>query len=90
MFKLPNLKLYRKLLLLSVIIAGIFVITFARPVSDPCCDACDAVFAGCIADCNDGSVKIWAIPACEADCAAARETCRNVCYPQPGPECPVS
>ncbi len=93
MFKLHDLKLYRKFLLLAVMIAALVVISSAhkKNTSDPCCDACDETYAGCVEYCNTtNEIKTYMIPACLADCAAARVTCRNMCYPQPGPECPVS
>jgi hypothetical protein len=93
MFRSPVIKLYCKFLMLGVMIAALVVISSAhkKTVSDPCCDACDEIYTSCVEYCNTTEdIKTWMIPACLADCAAARITCRNTCYPQPGPECPVS
>jgi len=88
MFKFPRLKLYRKFLILSVMLVSLFVLSSNRRVAaeEPCCEACNATAASCVDYCNSDQVKEWMVTGCLSDCAAARVACRHACAPVGAPE----
>lgn len=88
MFKFPNSKLYRKFLILGVMLTSLFVLSSIRRVAaeEPCCENCNAVAAACVEYCYSDLIKYWMRDGCLADCEAARVACRHACTPQGAPE----
>jgi hypothetical protein len=80
MFSYPKLKLARKLVILSVMLVGLFVLTARNNVSaQPCCDSCDPTYSACLDYCYSGQIKDWMVPACLADCDTHYNWCIGHC-----------
>lgn len=88
MLKFANLKLYRKFLILAVMVGSLFVLSSNRHVraEDPCCEACNATAVSCVEFCYSDQIKPWMVAGCLSDCEAARVACRHACTPQGAPE----
>jgi hypothetical protein len=55
MLKYLDPKLYRKFLILAVLLGGLFMVSFTNPAKASttfCCSECDVPHMECIADCN--------------------------------------
>jgi len=60
MLKTINLKLYRKFLILAVMIGGLFMVTSINRVSAiPCCSDCQAAYDGCVEACYNPNPGKW-------------------------------
>ena len=56
MSKFPNLKLYRKFLILAVLLAGLFISSSSanRAGATLCCDYCQILYVSCMNTCANG------------------------------------
>jgi hypothetical protein len=60
MFKTTNLKLYRKFLILAVMIGGLFMVASINRVSAiPCCSDCEDARDSCVAACYNPNPGKW-------------------------------
>jgi len=60
MFKFENLKLYRKFLILVVMIGGLFMVTSINRVSaQPCCSECEEAYNWCVDACYNPNPGKW-------------------------------
>jgi hypothetical protein len=77
MFRSSYLKLYRKLLILCVITAGVFVLSANVRVSAvPCCNACEPAYDECLTWCSGEEWKPQFYSYCVATyCEPAYYTC---------------
>jgi hypothetical protein len=80
MFRFPNLKLYRKFLILAVMLTGIFILSSTRHVAaETCCEDCIATLQSCHAYCLSGEVapgdRVHCVQGCFADFAVCSDLC---------------
>ncbi len=86
MLKYFDLKLYRKFLVLAVLLVGLFVAASANKTSASlaiCCSACDANYDTCVDICYNGDPR--ALNKCLNDCGDVW----NHCYSGP-PSCNIN
>jgi hypothetical protein len=81
MFKTNNLKLYRKFFIVAVLLGGLSLVSFSNAAALPCCSSCEDTLTACLTTCNNGQIKVWMIPACEAACYHNYDNCNNHCNP---------
>lgn len=83
MFKLTNLKLYRKFLILAILIGSCLALSSNERVAagSPCCDACLAAYDACVYDCNRGVIPPFQVPACLQACDNNYTACTVPCAP---------
>jgi hypothetical protein len=79
MFRFPDLKLYRKLLILGILSVSLFVLSAnSRVAASACCDACLATYDSCINYCyglnNDPDMS-----ECLVACGTSYEACSRAC-----------
>jgi hypothetical protein len=58
MFRYPNLKLYRKFLILAVLLGGLFIAASTHKAgasTAPCCSFCDNTYDTCTTGCDNGN-----------------------------------
>jgi hypothetical protein len=71
MVRFSNLKLYRKFLILAVMLASLFILPSTNRVgATPCCDYCQILYESCIRNCENGppeSYESCAFYGCEVD-----------------------
>lgn len=81
MSNFPDLKLYRKFLILAVMLAGIFVVSSARHAAagTTCCDDCFSAWSSCMDFCHSDQIKDWMVPACETSCYSDYANCAHSC-----------
>jgi hypothetical protein len=81
MLKTTNLKLYRKFLILAILLGGLSLASHSSAAPPPCCSSCLDTYTACVTTCNNGQIKDWMIPACEAACYDTYDWCENHCNP---------
>lgn len=60
MLKTTNLKLYRKFLILAIMVGGLFMITSINRVGAiPCCSDCEEAWDACVAACYNPNPGKW-------------------------------
>ncbi len=81
MFKFPNLKLYRKFLILAVLLGGLFIAAQSSHISAiPCCSACEEFYINCDYTCFVTTKNEAQYQAClHADCDPFYNSCMNNC-----------
>ncbi len=78
MFRTTRMKLYRRFLILAVLLTGLYALPVSNNVAaNACCDACDLAYDNCVFYCEN-LVKEPCVATCESDYLA----CGNLC---PGP-----
>lgn len=78
MFKVANLKLYRKALILALMLGCLSFISYGKQVALPCCDSCDPAYDLCENNCYL-YVKPENWPACLAVCENHYNNCVGHC-----------
>jgi len=72
-------KLYRKVLILCVLLTSLFALSSARPTAaNPCCVACAATYGSCTEICY-GLSSDPAMIACLLACAGDYDNCSRAC-----------
>ncbi len=86
MFRSSYSKLYRKLLILCVMTAGVLVLSANVSVSAvPCCFPCDNAYSDCLAWCSGEEWKPEFYSYCVATyCEPAYQSCGQFCEIEPG------
>ncbi len=73
-----DLKLYRKFLIIGVLLTSAFVVSSTNRASASCCDICEDNLSACNTICY-GLSSDPATEDCLADCAEAYDTCSHRC-----------
>jgi len=83
MFRFPDLKLYRKFLILAILIGSCLALSSNQQVAagSACCDACLATYNSCVEYCNRGPVPPFQVPACLQACDNNYTACTVPCAP---------
>lgn len=86
MWKYFDPKLFRKLLILAVMVAGVFILSGNRPAAAmPCCFPCNTAYDECLAWCSGEDWKPQFYSYCVATyCEPDYQTCGQFCEEQPG------
>ncbi len=88
MFKFPSLKLYRKFLILAVMITSLFILSSTRRVAaDSCCDDCIAALPICHVNCLELPEAVQRIQ-CVHGCISEFYACSDLCGVPSG--CPIT
>lgn len=89
MFNFPTMKLYRKFLILAVLIGGTMVVSSGGSVGAmSCCDVCLAAYEDCIEICNGPMTPPPRYLSCALACESDYNACGTACNPPP-PGCPL-
>lgn len=74
------LKVYRKFLILFVMLGCLYVVGQGNKVAAvPCCSQCDGVYFACQDYCESDQIKDWMRPACHANCDNNYNNCMSNC-----------
>lgn len=74
------LKLYRKLLVIGVLLTAAFVVSSSnRVAASPCCDACLATLYSCYAYCAGLPNETAENANCVPECVDAYDACSRAC-----------
>jgi hypothetical protein len=83
MSKFPNLKLYRKFLILSVLLTGLFISSYVNPVRATfCCDYCQILYESCMTSCESRLPEDY--ESCIGTCEVDYLNCGSFCYHELG------
>jgi hypothetical protein len=76
----PNMKLFRKLLVLAVLLTGVFILSSGNKTSArTCCDTCETAYTVCQMNCHD-LTKPEGYAACVIwNCDPEYNNCSNNC-----------
>jgi hypothetical protein len=84
MFRTANLKLYRKFIILAILLTCLYTIPASNKVeASACCDTCESFYDSCTFYCLN-NVKEDNIPSCLTTCEGDYQACAQLCAPGPG------